>query len=277
MNRFHCASRLGGSIFTLAMTLMVSWAVKTSATESQFEAALPAIPDRSVNLTNFAAVGDGATLNTAAFAKAIAALSAQGGGELIIPQGFWLTGPIRLRSNINLHLERGALIQFSRDYHLYPLVVVDMKGEKTVDSTSPISGVGLENIAITGEGIIDGGGDAWRPVKKEKVSGPEWKALVRSGGVVDRRGSTWWPSQEAMDGGALVAMLQKTNGLDPRDYEPAHQYLRPKMVRLIGCRKVLLQGVTFENPPNWTLNPALSEDVTLQNITVHNSYAAQNS
>lgn len=277
MHGFNCARRLGGSIFTLAMTFAALSAVKTSAVETQFEAALPTIPDTSVNLTNFAAVGDGATLNTEAFVKAIAALSAKGGGELIVPPGFWLTGPIRLRSNINLHLERGALIQFSRDYHLYRLVVVDMKGEKTVDSTSPISGVGLENIAITGEGIIDGGGDAWRPVKKEKISAPEWKALVRSGGVVDERGSTWWPSREAMDGGALVAMLQKTNGLDPRDYEPAHQYLRPKMVRLIGCRKILLQGVTFENPPNWTLNPALSEDVTIQNITVHNSYAAQNS
>jgi polygalacturonase len=157
------------------------------------------------------------------------------------------------------------------------LVVTDMKGEKTVDSTSPISGTGLENVAITGEGIIDGGGDAWRPMKQEKISGPEWKALVASGGAVDGRGTTWWPGKEAMTGGRLVAMLQKTNCLDPQAYEPAHQFLRPKMVRLVGCHKVLLEGVTFQNPPNWTLNPALCEDVTIRDINVHNSYAAQNS
>jgi polygalacturonase len=230
-----------------------------------------------VNLTNFDAVGDGVTLNTDAFEKAIAALSAQGGGELMVPPGYWLTGPIRLRSNINLHLERGALVQFSRDFHLYPLVVTDMKGEKSVDSTSPISGTDLENVAITGEGIIDGGGDAWRPMKKEKVSDPEWNGLVASGGTVDSQGTTWWPGNDAMGAGKLVMLLQKTNCVDPLAYEPAHQYLRPKMVRLIGCHKVLLQGVTFENPPNWTVNPALCEDVTIDHINIHNSYAAQNS
>lgn len=261
--------------------LVVAWAgwhaFDIIAGGSNFSVAVPVIPDRTANVTNFAAVGDGITLNTAAFGKAITALSSEGGGELVVPPGLWLTGPIRLQSNINLHLERGALIQFSRDYRLYPLAVIDMKGEKEVDSTSPISGRDLENVAITGEGIIDGGGDAWRPVKREKLSSPDWKALVASGGVVDARDETWWPSEEAMTGAALVAMLQKTNCLDPRAYEPAHQYLRPRMVRLIGCRRVLLQGVTFENPPNWTLNPALCEDVTIRNITVRNSYAAQNS
>jgi polygalacturonase len=174
-------------------------------------------------------------------------------------------------------LDRGALVQFSRDFHLYPLVVIDMKGEKQVDSTSPISGIGLQNVAITGEGIIDGGGDAWRPMKKDKLPDPDWNALVSSGGTVDSRGTTWWPEKDAMEGGRLVAMLQKTNCLDPEEYEPAHQYLRPKMIHLVGCHKVLLEGVTFQNPPNWTVNPAFCEDVTIRNISIHNSYAAQNS
>ena len=265
-------------ILSLAMTLiMASFALHVSARANDIHAATPAIPNNIENLTNFDAVADGATLNTEAFATAIAALSAKGGGELIVPPGYWLTGPIQLKSNINLHLQRGAFIQFSRDFHLYPLVVTDMKGENAVDSTSPISGTDLENVAITGDGIIDGGGDAWRPMKKEKVSEPEWNALVASGGVVDPNGTTWWPSHGALAGGRLVISLLKTNCLDPQAYEPAHQFLRPKMVRLIGCRKVLLLGVTFQNPPNWTVNPALCEDVTIQNINIHNSYAAQNS
>ena len=239
--------------------------------------ALPVIPKRVVTLTDFGAVGDGLTLNTAAFARAIAALAEQGGGELVVPPGFWLTGPIQLRSNFELHLERGALVKFSGDCTLYPLVVIDMKGEKEVDSTSPLFGQDLENVVISGDGIIDGGGDAWRPMKKGKLGDGDWKALVKSGGVLSDKGDTWWPSRAAMNGEKLVGQLQGSGSLKPEDYEPAHQFMRPKMVRLVQCRKVLLTGVTFQNPPNWTLNPALCEDVSLVRVTVHNSPAAQNS
>ena len=238
--------------------------------------AQPTIPAHSVSLAEFGQ-GDGQTLNTAAFEKAFSALADQGGGELIVPPGIWLTGPIKLRSNINLHLERGALIQFSRDYRLYPLTVVDLKGEKEVDSMSPISGQNLENVAITGEGIIDGGGDAWRPLKKDKLGDAEWKALIKAGGVLDEKGTTWYPSREVMTGQKPVEKLRKENSLNPADYEPYHEYLRPKMLRLIGVKKLLLAGVTFQNPPNWTMNPVLCEDVSILNVTVHNLPTAQNS
>ncbi len=241
------------------------------------EVALPVFPAHRVNLADYGGVGDGRSLNTAAFARALKALADQGGGELIVPAGFWLTGPIQLGSNINLHLERGALIQFSRDYRRYPLVVINVKGERAVDATSPISGQNLENVGITGEGILDGGGDAWRMLKKEKLGEREWESLVKSGGVVDAQGKTWYPSREAMDGGELVGRLRAAGSQQPADYEPAHPFLRPRMLRLIGCRKVLLQGVTFQNPPNWTLNPALCQDVSILQVTVHNSPAAQNS
>jgi polygalacturonase len=239
--------------------------------------ATPVFPANSISLSDFGGVSDGATLNTAAFAKAIAFLGEKGGGKLVVPPGLWLTGPIRLCSNLNLHLERGALIQFSRDWKLYPLTVIDMKGEKEVDSTSPISGENLENVAITGAGILDGGGDAWRPLKKGKLDDADWKALVKSGGVLNEKGNTWYPSRDVMNGETLVKSLRKSGSLRPADYEPAHPYLRPKMLRLIGCKKVLLEGVTFQNPPMWTLNPALCEDVSILDVTVHNSPLAQNS
>jgi polygalacturonase len=238
---------------------------------------LPKFPNREMSITDFGAVGDGVTLNTEAFTKAIAALSQRGGGKLIVPPGIWLTGPIKLASKVNLHLERGAFIQFSGDYKLYPLTVIDMKGEKEVDSVSPISGENLQNVAITGDGILDGGGEAWRAIKKTKLSDAEWKALIKSGGVVNKKGDTWYPSQQVMDGAKVVERLRTNNVLNIADYEPYHQFLRPKMLRLIGCENVLLQGVTFQNPPNWTINPVLCENVSILNVEVRNSPDAQNS
>jgi polygalacturonase len=273
MNLFP-ASRCAVVLTALAVNIFSANAATPPALPA---VAMPVIPKTAVKLTDCGGVADGETLNTAAFEKAFGALAEKGGGELIVPPGFWLTGPIQLRSNINLHLERGALIQFSGDYNLYPLTVTDLNGEREVDSTSPISGVNLESVAITGDGIIDGGGDAWRAIKKEKLGDRDWKALVKSGGVLNDKGDAWWPSREAMAGEKIVAQLRASGSLKLADYEPAHQFLRPKMVRLIGCKKVLLEGVTFQNPPNWTLNPALCEDVSILNVRVHNSPLAQNS
>jgi polygalacturonase len=146
-----------------------------------------------------------------------------------------------------------------------------------VDSLSPISGENLEDVAITGAGIIDGGGDSWRPVKKDKLTEREWKALVKSGGVLNEKKDIWWPSKSAMEGERVVAALQKRSSLKLEDYQPYHQFLRPKMLRLIGCKRLLIEGVTFQNPPNWTLNPALCEDVSVLNVNVFNSPTAQNS
>jgi len=239
--------------------------------------AVPVIPQRTVSLADFGGVGDGVALNTAAFERAMTALAAQGGGELRVPPGLWLTGPIRLQSHVNLHVERGALVEFSRDFNLYPLAVINLKGEQEVDATSPISGENLEDVAITGGGILDGGGDAWRPRKKGKLGDAEWKALIKSGGVLSENGDTWWPNREALTGAKIVGALRDSHSLKLADYEPAHAFLRPKMLRLIGCKRVLLEGVTFQNPPNWTLNPVLCEDVSILKVEVRNSPDAQNS
>ncbi|RPI06188.1 MAG: glycoside hydrolase family 28 protein [Ignavibacteriae bacterium] len=241
------------------------------------QVAVPTFPQLDLDLADFGAIGDGLTLNTESFSKALEDLSGRGGGRLVIPPGIWLTGPIQMRSNVCLHLEAGALIQFSRDYTLYPLTVISMKGEKEVDSKSPISGENLENVAITGEGIIDGGGDAWRMIRKSKLTESEWKSLIKSGGMLNKQGDAWWPSESAMEGEKKVAELQRRGSLKPEEYEPYHLFLRPKMLRLINCKKVFIEGVTFQNPPNWTINPVLCEDVTLLNVQVRNSPSAQNS
>ena len=268
---------MASSKILLAVLAAAAATLSAAAGEISPRVSPPAIPAHTVSLADFGGVADGKTLNTDAFAKAIAALSGKGGGELIVPPGFWMTGPIRLRSHINLHLERGALLKFSGDFKRYPLVVIDRKGEKEVDSTAPVSGQEVSDVAITGEGVIDGSGEAWRPVKKEKLTDAEWKTLVKSGGVLNSAATMWWPSREAMDGAKVVARCRQAGSLRLADYEPAHQFLRPPLLRLLNCRKVLLSGVTFQNPPGWTLNPALCENVSLVDVKVHNSPAAQNS
>lgn len=237
----------------------------------------PVIPALRLNLADFGARPDGETLNTAAFDRALSALEDQGGGTLIVPPGVWHTGPIRLRSRVNLHLETGALIQFSRDHALYAMRVFDARGEKQVETTSPLSGDGLEDVAITGSGVIDGGGDAWRLVKKGKTTEGFWKRLVASGGVTNARGDEWWPDRSGFDGPAAVRQLEARGSLEPADYEPYRVFLRPRLLRLLECRRVLLQGVTFRNAPNWTLHPWLCEDVTVRDVKIFNDRWAQNS
>jgi len=114
-------------------------------------------------------------------------------------------------------------------------------------------------------------------LKKDKLGDADWRALVKSGGVLDEKGATWYPSRDAMTGGKLVEKLRTEHSLTPADYEPAHEFLRPKMVRLIGIKRLRLDGVTFQNPPNWTLNPVLCENVSIINVQVRNSPTAQNS
>lgn len=237
---------------------------------------LPKIQDHTINFADYG-TPDGNSLNTEAFAKAFAALTNEGGGKLVVPPGIWLTGPIKLPSHTELQVQRGALIQFSRDFNQYPLVVINQKGEKSVVSTSPISAEDASDIAITGEGAIDGGGDAWRAVGKDGMPDADWRALVKSGGVLNEKGTMWYPSRVVMTGGQTISALEQTNSLDLPAYEPVHQALRPNMLQLIDCKRVLIQGVTFQNPPDWTMHPDLCEYVSIIDVQVRNARNAQNS
>jgi polygalacturonase len=240
------------------------------------EITAPKFQDYAVTITDFGAVGDGHTMNTAAFAKAIAACADAGGGQVVVPAGLWLTGPIVLKSNIDLHVDQGALIIFSRNIDDFPLIRSNWEGLPRVGRTPPIYGVNLENIAITGQGIIDGSGDVWRPVKKFKMTGRQWSDLVASGGVVDDRGSIWWPSWEAMNAPALLSELDDKKNASLEDYAATREYLRPVMVNLIQCKKVLLDGPAFQNSPAWNIHPLLCEDVIIRNISVRNPWYSQN-
>jgi polygalacturonase len=237
---------------------------------------LPVFPENTVSLEDFGAKSDGATLCTEAFAKAIDALTKKGGGKLIVPRGLWTTGPIVLKDNINLHLERGAVILFSPDFNLYPITQTSFEGLNTRRCQSPLSANGAVNIAVTGDGVIDGSGDAWRPVKKEKMTDRQWKNLVKSGGVLNDKKNTWWPTAGALKG-SLNVVDQNVPKVDNENYwEEIKVFLRPVMVSFVNCKNVWLDGVTFQNSPAWNIHPLMCENLVISNLTVRNPWYSQN-
>ena len=235
----------------------------------------PVFPSNIVSITDFGGVPDGVTLNTEAFEKAISSLATKGGGTLNVPSGIWFTGPIVFRSNINLHLEKGALILFSPDFDLYPLVHTIFEGLDTRRCQSPISGRNLENIAITGEGAINGSGQAWRPLKKGKVTEVQWKTAIAGGGVV-KSDNTWFPSLKSLRGSEMSDMNVPQNLTSEAQWDSVKDFLRPVMVNFIECKNVLLQGVLFENSPAWNIHPLMCENVIIDGIFSRNPAYAQN-
>lgn len=235
----------------------------------------PEFPSNVVVLSDFGGKGDGVTLNSDAFAKAFDALEKQGGGRLVVTPGIWLTGPIVFRSNVELHLEKGALIQFSSDFSLYPQISSVFEGLNTRRCQSPISGVSLENIAITGEGAINGAGDAWRPVKRSKVTDSHWKSIIASGGIVIND-NMWFPSEKSLSGHTLFSTNIPDKEMTEEDWAAIHDYLRPVLLNFVSCKNVLLEGVLFENSPSWNLHPLMCENIIIDNIFVRNPGYAQN-
>lgn len=237
---------------------------------------LPVFREDTQNIVTFGAVSDGVTLNTISINKTIDEVSRKGGGVVLIPSGLWLSGPIELKNNVNLHLQRNAMLLFTGDFNQYKLVETNWEGLAAYRNQSPISGTNLVNVAITGHGIIDGNGDAWRMVKKEKLSESNWKKLVASGGVVSVDGKIWYPSEKSLAGSKVTRAGVIAEGRSMEEHERVKDFLRPNLLVLTRCKKVLLEGITFQNSPAWNLHPLMSEDITVRNIRVNNPWYAQN-
>lgn len=238
------------------------------------EVQIPTFKKDTLNIVDFGAVPNIEELCTKAINNAIQKCSESGGGVVVIPAGLWTTGPIKMKSNVNLHTKNGSFISFTSDLNQYKLIESYFEGNKVLRCESPIMGVDLENIAITGEGIFDGNGSAWRPVKIGKMTAGQWQELVQSGGVLSKDGKIWYPSEGARIGNEEKDKLPKTPTIE--NMEPYKQALRPVMVSLVNCKKLLLDGVTFQNSPAWNVNPLLCEHVTLSNLTIRNSWYSQN-
>lgn len=236
----------------------------------------PKFKPATVSIVRYGAVPEGHTLNTKSINDAITALAKSGGGTVLVPAGLWLTGPVILQSNINLHLAQGATLLFTSDFDQYPLVKSNWEGLPQMRNQSPISATNATNIAITGKGIIDGNGDAWRMVKKDKLNETQWKKLVNSSGVLSEDKKTWYPSEKSKKGASLNNPGVISPEKDDAFYNSIKDFLRPNMVVLTSCKNILLEGVTFQNSAAWCLHPLMSEHITVRNILVKNPWYAQN-
>jgi polygalacturonase len=237
----------------------------------------PSFKKDTFNIKKFGAVADGYFLNTKTIAAVIDSCNKKGGGVVLVPAGLWLTGPVVLKSNVNLHLAAGATLLFTDDKKEYPLVKANWEGLPQMRNQSPVSATDAVNIAITGKGIIDGNGDVWRAVKIDKLTESQWKKKVASGGVLSEDKKTWYPSEGFMKGSKMPAnpgMISPDR--DAAFYESIKDFLRPNLLLLTNCKLILLEGVTFQNSPAWCLHPLMCENLTVRNVFVKNPWYAQN-
>lgn len=274
------------SILTAGALLLVSSCGKQGGDEFAYlyenlpfkmeRVARPVIPDLHVSVKDFGGVGDGVTLNTEAFAKAMKHLSDKGGGHLDVPAGIWLTGPIEILSNCDLHVTPNAVIIFDPDRDLYPIIQTVFEGLDTRRCESPVHAEGARNISITGGGVLDGSGEAWRMVKKSKLTDGEWRKLVASGGIVSRDGRIWYPDEGFEKATMFSNMNVPSADLTEEQWNEIKSFLRPNMVSLRNCENVLLEDCSFQNSPCWNVHPLMCKNLIVNRVNIRNPYYSQN-
>lgn len=243
----------------------------------KFTVELPQINKTEFVITDFGAVSGGQKSNTASFAAAIAEAH-KCGGRVIVPDGIWLTGPIELKSGVELHLEDNAIILFSKSQEEYPLIITDYEGIRRIRTLSPLWAEGAEDVAVTGNGTIDGNGHLWRPVKEFKMTARQWQELLKQSEYLipnGKEGDIWVPTKTIFDGHYAGEIYpDEENALEKA--APYYDLYRPVMVDLKHCNRVLIDGVTLQNSPAWCLHPYFCKNLTIRGVRVNNPYHAQN-
>ena len=212
----------------------------------------PQFPDKDFIITAYGAKADGATMNTAAFKAAIEACSRAGGGRVVVPPGKYLTGPIYLKSNVNLHVQENATIVFSRNTKDYPLVLTRWEGMDCMNFSPQFYAYKETNIALTGRGTIDGNADNnnWWP----------WKGQAGHGWT---KGA---PSQFA-DRDTLHYMMHNKVDARQRIFGEGH-YLRPYMFQPYDCRNILVSGLSMISSPMWFISPVMCNNVIIEKLHI---------
>ncbi|MGE0079287.1 MAG: glycoside hydrolase family 28 protein [Bacteroidales bacterium] len=254
-------NRLTGSFtgFTLLLLLIIVVGCNTNPKNSLksnielndilAEINAPQFAANNYLITDFGAKGDSATDCTLAFKSAIEACSASGGGRVVVPEGVYSTGAIYLKSNVNLHLQKGARVLFYTDPNRYmPVVFTRFEGVECMNYSPFIYSYNEQNVAITGQGILDGQASdsnwwSWKGSKDNK--NPNQKEDVN---VLNKMGEDNVPVAERVFG--------------------AGHYLRPNFIQFYQCKNILLDSVTIIRSPMWNIHPVLSENITVQNLKI---------
>lgn len=219
-------------------------------------------PNNIFNIEEFGAKGDKVTDNSKAIKNAIESCVQAGGGKVIVPSGEFLTGPIQLKSNVNLHLEEGAVVFFTKDKSAYlPVVHTSFEGTELMNYSPLIYAYKQNNIAITGKGVFDGqaNNSNWWPWVGKKTYGYEKGAMSQHDSINLPR---------------LRMMNESGTPVSERIFGDGYQ-LRPSFFEPFECENVLLQGVTFTNAPFWVIHPVKCNYVRIDGVTV-NSHGPNN-
>ncbi|UTN03427.1 glycoside hydrolase family 28 protein [Flavobacterium bizetiae] len=202
---------------------------------------LPVIPSYQINVLKLGAKGDAVSNNKAAFDKAMALCKKNNGGTIIVPKGTYkINGPIHFVSNVNLKIEKGAKIKFSDKPEDYlPMVLTSWEGTMLYNYSPLIYAYGCSNVAITGEGTIDGeGGKTWKIFKAKETEG---KNLSRD-------------------------MNHNNTPIKDRKFGEGY-FLRPQMIQFFNCKNILVENIRIENSPFWCLHLLKSESITVRGVS----------
>jgi polygalacturonase len=172
---------------------------------------------------------------SAAIAKAIDA-----GVRVVVPAGEFLTGPIRLRSNVELHVSEGATLRFLTDPAAFPIVRTRWQGIECFSHSPLIYAYDETNVAITGTGTLDGG-----------ASTDNW----------------WSDTRPRADWQRLLRMVADDVPVEERVFEPGHGF-RPSFVQPYSCHRVRVEDVRIVNAPMWVVHPVFCSDVLVRGVTV---------
>ena len=190
----------------------------------------PVFPDRDVDATRYKTLND-----------AIDACSAAGGGRVVVPAGSFTTGPIRLKSRVNLHLSAGAVLKFSTEPKDYlPIVHTRYEGVELMNYSPFIYAYDQYDIGITGSGTLDGQAD--------NAHWWDWRSRPESRRRLMQPATATMPVADRIFG--------------------AGEYLRPNFVQPYRCRNVVIDGITIRNSPMWEIHPVLSSNVTVRGVTI---------
>ncbi|MCQ2112636.1 MAG: glycoside hydrolase family 28 protein [Bacteroidaceae bacterium] len=219
---------------------------------------LPHFKHSKYIITQFGASTSASALdNQTAINTAIEVCSRNGGGRVIVPKGEWHTGAIRMQSGVNLVVEKGACLRFSADTSLYPLVETRWEGMDLMNYSPLVYAFKAHDVAITGEGTLDGGGskDAWWPMCGSAKHG--WTEATTEAQIYGGRNSLLKMSDEG------IPVAQRIFGKG--------KGMRPQFIQFNQCERVLIEGVNVLNSPFWSIHPLLSKSVTVRGVRVDNS------
>jgi polygalacturonase len=207
----------------------------------------PVFPEREVSILDFGATKN--ALCTEMIAKAISTVHEAGGGRVIIPAGEWHTGPIHMKSHVELYIARGATVFFTEDRSAYlPVVLTNYEGIRCYNFSPMIYGRDLTDVALTGEGRLEGKGPAF------------WE----------------WSKQTLRGRDKLYAMMRERTPIEKRIFGTEEDALRSPFVQFLNCKNLLIENIYLHNSPFWTIHIVWSENVTVRGVTIENQTNSPN-